>query len=105
MDIELTNKKYIVIDPPIRLSVFNLLFDEAPVRVYRLTMSGAGGAPIAARKADVLIVLLKDSPYDEYVNGKLLRKKGDFIYIPSGNDIEIKNIGVGEVQYAFFELK
>jgi hypothetical protein len=105
MDIELTNKKYIAIDPPIRLPVFNLLFDETPVRVYRLAISRVGGAPIPARKADVLIVLLKDTQYDEFVNGKPLRKKGDFIYIPSGNTIEIKNSGEGEVQYAFFELK
>jgi hypothetical protein len=49
--------------------------------------------------------LLKDTQYDEFVNGKPLRKKGDFIYIPSGNTIEIKNSGEGEVQYAFFELK
>src|ERR1700692_1589209 len=39
MDIELTNKKFIVIDSPIRQKAFTLLFDEEPVRAYRLSMA------------------------------------------------------------------
>ena len=105
MDIELTNRNYITIDSPFRQSMFHLLFDETPVRVYRLTLSDIGLLPVPPRKADVLIVLLKDIQYDDTVNGKVFRKKGDFIYIPSGNTIAFKNIGMGEVRYAFFELK
>lgn len=104
MDIELTNKNFIPIDSPIRQPFFDLLFDEIPVRVYRLILS-KGLVSIPARKADVLIVRLKDSDYDDSVNGKTLRKKGDFIYIPSGSLIEIKIKGTGRDEYAFFELK
>jgi hypothetical protein len=105
MDIELTNKDFIPIDSPIRQPFFKLLFDEIPVRVYRLSLSTIGSLPIPSRKADVLIVRLKDIPYDDYINGKSMRKQGDFIYIPAGNPIEIKKVNAGEDEYAFFELK
>jgi len=105
MDIELTNTNYKTIDSPFRQPIFNLLFDEAPVRVYRLTISNTEMVHIPARKADVLIVRIKDSPCEGSVNGKLLLNKGDYIYIPSGNPIEIKNGGTGNIQYAFFELR
>jgi hypothetical protein len=105
MDIELTNRNYKTIDSAFRQPIFNLLFDETPVRVYRLTISDTKIVQIPARKADVLIVRIKDSPGEGSVNGKLFLKKGDYIYIPSGNPIKIKNAGTGDIQYAFFELR
>ncbi len=38
MDIELTNKNYITIDSPIHQAGFYILFDEKPVRAYRLDL-------------------------------------------------------------------
>jgi hypothetical protein len=105
MDIELTSRNFKMIDSPLYQSVFKLLFDETPVRVYRLTLSDTNLFQIPPRKADVLIVRLKDSPCKGSVNKKLLLKKGDFIYIPTGNNIDIKNEETGEVHYVFFELR
>jgi hypothetical protein len=105
MDIELTNKKFIVIDSPIRQKVFTLLFDEEPVRAYRLSMANVVNIPVPARRADILIIRLTDSENIIQVNGKSLLKMGDYIYIPSGKSFEIMNGGDSKNELAFFELK
>jgi hypothetical protein len=105
MDIELTGKKYKTIDSPLHRQYFSFLFDEKPVRAYRVSMAGVVLFPLPARKADILLVRLTDSEYSVFVNEKPLHKKGDFIYVPSGKQIEIRNGGDGRDQFAFFELK
>jgi hypothetical protein len=105
MDIELTNKNYISIDSPIHQQPFTFLFEEKPVRGYRLSMSSVVIISLPARKADVLVIRISDSKFDVQINEKYLHKKGDFIYIPSGNKVVIQNGGKGKDQFAFFELK
>ena len=56
MDIELTNKNFITIDSPIRQKAFTLLFDEKPVRAYRLRMANIANIPVPVRKADILVI-------------------------------------------------
>jgi hypothetical protein len=105
MDIELTNKNFIVIDSPIRQPAFTLLFDEKPVRAYRLSMVNIIKLTVPVRKADLLVIRLTDSKYAIQLNGKTFRKKGDYIYIHSGKSFEILNGGDGKDEFGFFELK
>jgi hypothetical protein len=105
MDIELLNKNYVTIDPPIQQESFTFLFDEKPVRAYRLNLRSAAKISIKVSRADILMILLTDSVESIYVNEKSFHKKGDYLYIPSGTSFEIKNAALGKAEFAFFELK
>lgn len=107
MDIELPNKNYITIDPPIQLSTgaFSFLFEEKPVRAYRLNLVPGMQISLSPRKADILMIQLTDSDALVSANEKLFHKKGDFIYIPYGKPIGIKSDGKENASFAFFELK
>lgn len=105
MDIELPNKKFKEIDAPLRNDAFQFLFEENPVRAYRLTLLPGTKISLLPRKADVLIILLTDSADQVTANHQSVRAKGDFGYIPSGKDIEIFSSGTGKAEFAFFELK
>jgi hypothetical protein len=104
MDIELTNKNYIVPEPPIKQEAFTFLFDQQPVRAYRIK-TGATEIDVPARKAAVLIIQLSDSDHSMMINEKPFHKMGDFLYIPSGNRIGISPDTNGTSEFAFFELK
>jgi hypothetical protein len=105
MDIELTNTNFIAIDSPISQKAFTLLFDEKPVRAYRLRMANVANIPVPARKADILVIRLTDSKNNIYINGKSLLKMGDYIYIPSDKPFEIINGENSKDEFGFFELK
>ena len=106
MDIELTNKNYIILDSPIRWQdAFTLLFDEKPVRAYRVNLQANSSIVLRERTSDILIVLLTDSAGSFHVNGKSLSKKGDYNYIQSGIDIRMNNDAKDKTEFAFFELK
>jgi hypothetical protein len=105
MDIELTNKNYILIDPPIQQEAFTFLFEEKPVRVYRLNLGPTVGIYLPERKADILLIQLSDSVNSVQVNEKSFTQKGGSLYIPSGKPISLKNGGAGNAVFAFFELK
>jgi hypothetical protein len=105
MDIELLNKNYVTIDPPIQQESFTFLFDEKPLRAYRLNLRSAAKISVMASKADILMILLTDSVESIYVNEKPFHKKGNYQYIPSGTSFEIKNAAMGKAEFAFFELK
>ncbi len=115
MDIELPNKNYIDIDPPIRQDGFIFLFEEKPVRAYRLRLLPGQEISLPIRKADILMIRLTDlsgpvhanaTTYRERnTNGRILDKKGDFTYYHAGSPIEIKSEGTGATEFAFFELK
>jgi hypothetical protein len=105
MDIELPNKNYITIDSPIRQEAFTFLFEEKPVRAYRLNLGPHLEISVKPRKAEILLIQISDSANSVYANKKSFLKKGDFLYIPSGHSIELKNRGAGKSEFAFFELK
>jgi hypothetical protein len=105
MDIELTNKNYILIDPPIKQEGFAFLFEEKPVRAYRLNLGLESKISLPPRKADILLIQLTDSVQSLWVNEKSFQLKGDFIYIPSGKPVVIKNEGALKAEFALFELK
>jgi hypothetical protein len=105
MDIELTNKNYIVPDPPIKNESFTFLFEEKPVRAYRLEPDAGTNISLSARKGDILVIELTDSAGPVRINEKLFRQKGDFLFINSGTGFELKNEGTEKAAFAFFELK
>jgi|SRR5450432_792284 hypothetical protein len=105
MDIELPNKNFINIDPPIQQESFTFLFDEKPVRAYRLNLRPAAKIAVMASKADILMILLTDSTESIHASEKSFHKKGDFLYISAGNSFEINNGGMVKAEFAFFELK
>lgn len=110
------------IDPPIKDSAFQLLFDETPVRGYLLNMQPRTHFSLQERLSPVLVVQLTDAPGSGddpsgnnpsvgdpgttiRVNGKPFRKKGDFLFIPSKKKIEFNNNSATAGKLAFFELK
>jgi hypothetical protein len=105
MDIELTNKNYITIDGPIKQGPFTFLFDEKPVRAYRLELQPAANISILPDGADILMILLTDSALSVRVNEMDFHKKGDFLYISSGTNPGIENRGPIKATFAYFELK
>jgi len=105
MDIELTNKNYIGLDSPIKKESFTFLFEEKPVRAYRLEPEPGAKISVPAQKGDILMIQLTDSAGPVRVNEKLFRQKGDFYYINSGRGFELKNEGTEKATFAFFELK
>ena len=105
MDIELPNKNYITLDSPIKQDAFTFLFEEIPVRGYRVNLGSSVNLSLPGRKADILIVRLTDSIDPVTVNEKSLFKRGDFIYVPSGKAISISDTGKEKTPFAFFELK
>jgi hypothetical protein len=105
MDIELPNKNYISIDPPIVQESFRFLFEEKPVRAYRLNLKPEANVSIEPRRADILMILLTDSARSVQVNETDFRKKGDYLYITSGTALLVKNVSQANAEFAFFELK
>jgi hypothetical protein len=105
MDIELTNKNYIMIDGAIKRPPFTFLFDEKPVRAYRLDLQPAAAISILPDGADILMILLSDSASSVHANEKDFHKKGDYLYISSGKNLGIENRGQAKTTFAYFELK
>lgn len=105
MDIELPNKNYKNIGPPIRQPAFTFLFDEKPVRAYRFSLKPSSAVFLPAMDADVLMILLSDLSEAIHVNDKTFCKKGDYQYVPFGRSLNFINGSIAKAEFAFFELK
>jgi hypothetical protein len=107
MDIELPNPHFTAIDAPIQEpdGSFEFLFDEKPVRVYKLNLNGGLEISLKPRKAEVLMIQISESAGQVRVNEKSFLKKGDFLFIPSGHGIDIKKEGSLKSVFAFLEIK
>ena len=115
MDVELPNINYVAIDSPIHQQAFTLLFEEKPVRAYRLSILAGSKITISPRRAVVLVISLQDSLISVHSESRDVRsansikkyfyKKGDFVYYQTGNSIEFINEGPKNSEFAFFELK
>jgi len=104
IDMELPHKPYKTIDPPITDGAFQLLFDEKPVRGYRMTLDAKGADHLSPRKAPVVVICVDDG-VDVKVGGAELRNKGDYIFIPAGAKLDFQNGVQVEAKLAVFELK
>ncbi|MBN9382030.1 MAG: hypothetical protein J0H74_14780 [Chitinophagaceae bacterium] len=104
IDMELPHRPNKTIDPPIADSAFTLLFDEKPVRGYRMTLGAGGSDRLSPRKAPVVIICVDDGTVVK-VEGAQLHKKGDYIFIPAGAKLDFQNEGQADAKMAVFELK
>jgi hypothetical protein len=118
---ELTGKTHAPIDPPLDSAALTghlrLLFDESPVRGYRLTLTGGSDFHSGPRKAPIVIICLTEMVTDRdavmdsrletglLVNNKFLKKRGDYIFVQPGNEIKITNMVKPAGTLALFELK
>jgi hypothetical protein len=105
IDIELPHKPGHLVDPAIDLPSFTLLFDEKPVRGYRLSLAAGKDVRLNSRQAPVLVVGLSGPDAEAKVNEKTFREKGDYIFLPVGTAIQFVNKGTADVQFAVFEIK
>src|SRR3954471_12338639 len=83
MDIEILSKGGHAVSTPIQQDGFKLLFDEQPVRAYRLTLQGGTNTQVQ-RQNPLLIVGLTDAAQPLSVNSKSFSKEGDFLFVPAG---------------------
>jgi hypothetical protein len=105
MDIELTKRNHISIDSPIHQEGFVFLFEEIPIRAYRVTLIAHQEIFLTERKADLLMIQLSDPDSQVQANQMYFHKKGDFVYVPNGKNLSIKNEQDRTAEFAFFELK
>jgi len=104
IDMELLHKTHKAIDPPLTGAAFHLLFDEKPVRGYRVSLTGKTDLHIGARKGAVVVVCMADGE-DVKAYHADLRKRGDYVFVPAGSDLDLQNAGEGAAKLAVMELK
>lgn len=105
IDIELPHKPTAKLPPPITHAAFSLLFDEKPVRGYRVKVGASATISLPARPTPMVIVGLSEYPAISRVNGKTFEDKGSWLYVPAGKAVEFENSKPGEVEFALFELR
>ena len=103
MDIEILSKKQHEIARPTQQKDFQFLFEEIPVRVYRLTLDAGKDIRITG-KVPYLIVGLTDS-VKARVDNKWFNKKGDFLFISPRQSIRFSNKDDLPYSFAILELK
>jgi len=103
MDVEILNK-----DPHDNndslLSPFQLLFNEKPVRTYRLNID-KDSTILLQTKTPMLIVGLTDTQQMVRVNNTSFSKKGDFLFVPSGSPAEFTNKNKQHFSFAVLQFK
>jgi hypothetical protein len=105
MDIELLNKAYKEIDSPLQQKSIRMLFNEKPVRSYTCLLNASSTINLDERKCPMFVVDIDDLNDKVTVNDKLLKQKGDFIFIPEGSKSVFINKGTTTAQLVIFELK
>ncbi len=108
MDIELPNRDNQPLDTSginFRNNASKLLFDEKPVKVYRLRLNPDTFLPIQPSKTPILIVALTDGGAKMNVNGNYLSKKGSYIFIDANTQIQIANLQNIKPELLIFYLK
>jgi len=104
IDMELPHKPNKAIDRPFTDSAFTLLFDERPVRGYRMTLRTGTSFHRGGRKAPIVVIRVEEGPA-VMVQGEVLSKKGDYLFIPAGRRLDWRNEVYQDAKLAVFELK
>jgi hypothetical protein len=104
IDMELPHARPETIDPPYAEGIFHLLFDEKPVRAYRLSLRAGKTWHLMRRKAAIVIIRTDDGAGVK-VNDTVLEKKGDYIFIPWHTPLDFENTTQADAALAVFELK
>lgn len=105
VDMEILNKDPQPLDSPIRLKDFALLFDEKPVRGYRVTLPPGEFLPAMHRTAPIIVIRLGNAAGDVTAAGKSLVRSGDFVFVGPGQPLGFRNDGSNVEDVAVFELK
>lgn len=104
IDMELPHKPNKAIAPPFTDTAFKVLFDEKPVRGYRMSLAAGRALHLPGRGDNVVVVCVDDGAMVK-VKGTELHKKGDYVFIPAGSKLDFANEGQAETKLAVFELK
>jgi hypothetical protein len=106
IDIELPHTPTARLGAPIGDPAFKLLFDEKPVRGYRVTVGPGYGVSLPASPVPLVVIGLVGSHSIALVNNKPFQKKGDYLFIPAGQKLRIENSkSTEQEQFAVFEIK
>ena len=110
IDIELLHKTPDSIGAPLQGGaimggMITPLFDDLPVRGYRLSLTPHTTLRIPRRTAAVVVIGLTNPTTPITLNDKPFTKKGDFLFIPAGADIDFSNKGRDKEDFVLFELK
>jgi hypothetical protein len=106
IDMELLHAPSADFDTSISLPFSKRLFDEKPVRAFRLTLPSKKSFNMQGLKYPLVVVGLSGPGAAATVNGKTFTKKGDFLFVPAGGEFSISNLnGSGDAQFAVFMLK
>lgn len=104
MDLEILNRKQHTTGSPIQQPPLQLLFDEKPVRTYRLKLDPGKDLRLQTQ-APFLIVGLTEGVNNVSVNNKSFSKKGDFLFIPPNHSIRFTNKDSQPSSFAVVEFK
>jgi len=103
MDIEILNKDPHNISDTLQRP-FQLLFDEKPVRTYRLDIDNNSTVSVHS-KEPILIIGLTDAQQIVSVNNKSFSKKGDFLFVPANSLLEITNKNKQHFSFTVLQFK
>ncbi len=106
IDMELLHPPAASFDTSLGFPFSKRLFDEKPVRAFRLTLPPKQAFKVQGLKYPLVVVGLSGPGITASVNGKTFSKKGDFLFISAGEEFGISNPnGTGDAQFAVFVLK
>lgn len=104
MDVEIINKNQRNIAASPKPAEFRLLFDEKWLLGYRLTLKHNSKLVLPAGNP-FLVVCLNDPFHKVKVNDKSFSKKGDYLFIPPGQQITFSNDDQRSYALAVIEIK
>jgi hypothetical protein len=103
MDVEILNKEPNNIQDSLQ-QPFQLLFDEKPVRTYRLNIEKDSTISLQ-NKTPMLIIALTDSQQTVTVNNTSFQKKGDFLFVPANSPVQFANKNKQTFSFAVLQFK
>jgi len=107
IDMELPHPPSAGFDTSTTIPFSKRLFDEKPVRAFRVTLPVNQSFAINRVKYPMVVVGLSGPGATGIVNGKAFTKKGDYLFIPAGSPgFGISNQkGTADARFAVFVLK
>ena len=105
MDIELPHSPGPATGIPDNPPFSKQLFDEKPVRAFRMTLPAGEHQRLAPAQTPILVIGLSGPSANGEVNNHPFTKKGDYLFIPAGTALTIANNNTTEHQFAILYLK